>query len=131
MQKKAAQSTVRYYTPHATLAALGIKLRSLKLLAPVQQMVVIPQKTIKHRPMDKLTNAFIAILSGAHGLVEVNTRVCPDVALQRAFGRETCADQSLVQTTLNACTAETVRQMEQAALGAMILSICGGFRVEA
>ena len=35
MQKKAAQSTVRHYTPHATLAALGIKLRSIKLLAPV------------------------------------------------------------------------------------------------
>jgi len=114
MQKKAAQSTVRHYTPHATLAALGIKLRSIKLLAPVQQTVVIPQKMIKHRPMDKLTDAFIAILSGAHGLVEVNTRVRSDVALQRAFGRSSCADQSLVQTTLNACTAQTVQHVEQA-----------------
>ncbi len=114
MQKKAARSTVRHFTPHATLAALGIKLRSIKLLAPVQQTVIIPQKTIKHRPMDKLTDAFIAILSGAHGLVEVNTRVRSDVALQRAFGRSSCADQSLVQTTLNACTAQTVQQMEQA-----------------
>ena len=114
MKKKAQAATARRFTSCATLAALGIKLRSMKLLAPIQQTVVIPQKTIKHRPMDKLTDAFIAILSGAHGLVEVNTRVCPDVALQRAFGRETCADQSLVQTTLNACTAETVQQMEQA-----------------
>ncbi len=114
MQKKAARSTVRHFTPHATRAALGIKLRSMKLLAPIQRTVVIPQKTIKHRPMDKLTDAFIAILSGAHGLVEVNTRVRSDMALQRAFGRECCADQSLVQTTLNACTTETVQQMEQA-----------------
>ena len=96
MQKKAQAKAARRFTPHATLAALGIKLRSMKLLAPVQQTVVIPQKTIKHRPMDKLTDAFIAILSGAHGLVEVNTRVRSDVALQRAFGRSSCADQSLV-----------------------------------
>lgn len=113
MQKKDVRATVRQFTPRATLAALGIKLRSMKLLAPVQHTVVIPQKTIKHQPINKLMDAFIAILSGAHGLVEVNTRVRGDVALQRAFGRSSCADQSLVQTTLNACTLETVRQMEQ------------------
>ncbi len=51
--------------------------------------------------MDKLMDAFMAILSGAHGLLEVNTRVRCDVALQRAFGRECCAEQSLVQMTLS------------------------------
>jgi hypothetical protein len=34
--------------------------------------------------------------------------------LQRAFGRSRCAEQSVVQDTLNACTAENVEQMEQA-----------------
>jgi hypothetical protein len=37
-----------------------------------------------------------------------------DPALQTAFGREACAEQSVVQRTLDACSATTVKQMEQA-----------------
>ena len=33
--------------------------------------------------------------------------------MQAAFGRTACAEQSVVQQTLDACTAENVRQMEQ------------------
>src|SRR5260221_12008096 len=55
-----------------------------------------------------------ARLSGAGGLVEINQRLRADPALQRAFGREACAEQSVVQGMLNACTAENVKQMEQA-----------------
>lgn len=57
---------------------------------------------------------FIAILAGAHGLVEVNTRLRADPALQRAFGRNACAEQSVIQETLDACSPENVTQMEQA-----------------
>jgi hypothetical protein len=46
--------------------------------------------------------------------VEVNQRVRSDPALQAAFGRSGCAEQSVVQDTLDACTAENVTQMEQA-----------------
>jgi len=56
----------------------------------------------------------ISMLAGAHGLVEINTRLRADVGLQRAFGRSRCAEQSVVQDTLNASTAEHVKQMEQA-----------------
>lgn len=56
----------------------------------------------------------IAILAGAHGIVEVNTRLRSDRALQRAFGRSTCAEQSSIQDTLDACTSENVQQMQQA-----------------
>lgn len=55
-----------------------------------------------------------ARLSGAHGLVEINSRLRADPVLQRAFGRCRCAEQSVVQRTLDACTATTVKQMEQA-----------------
>jgi hypothetical protein len=72
------------------------------------------QKSIRHTPFQKLTDAFIAILAGAHGLAEVNTRVRSDEALQRAFGREACAEQSVVQETLNACTGLNVQQMQHA-----------------
>jgi hypothetical protein len=56
----------------------------------------------------------ISILAGAHGLVEINTPLRAEVGLQRAFGRSRCAEQSVVQDTLNASTAEHVKQMDQA-----------------
>jgi len=102
------------FTGSASLAAVGIKLAELKLFEPIAQQVQIAQKTIKDRPSDKLYDAFISILAGAHGLVEINTRLRADVGLQRAFGRSRCAEQSVVQDTLNACTAENVEQMQHA-----------------
>jgi len=107
-------STVQHYTPHATLAALGLKLQSLQLFSAVEQTVKIRQKSIKHKPVEKLYDAFVTILAGAHGLSEVNTRLRSDLALQRAFGRTNCAEQSVVQRTLDACTEENVAQMQQA-----------------
>lgn len=50
----------------------------------------------------------------AEGLPEINTRVRTDAALQRAFGRNSCAEQSVVQETLDACTSENVCQMKRA-----------------
>jgi hypothetical protein len=104
----------QHFSPRATLAAFGLRVRSLKFFETIATHVRIKQKTVRHTPMEKLTDAFIAILSGAHGLCEINTRVRSDQALQRAFGRTSCAEQSVVQETLDACTAENVRQMERA-----------------
>jgi hypothetical protein len=114
MKKSQAASAARLYTPRATLCALGLKVRSLKLFDTLAEHVRIRQKTIRHTPLEKLQDAFIAILAGAHGLVEVNTRVRSDAALQHSFGREACAEQSVVQETLDRCTGENVRQMEEA-----------------
>lgn len=114
MKKSPAASVARHYTPRATLCALGVKVRSLKLFDTIDERVRIRQKTIRHTPVEKLQDAFIAILAGAHGLVEVNTRVRSDAALQCSFGRMSCAEQSVVQETLSACTSENVRQMEEA-----------------
>src|SRR5437764_12929079 len=105
---------IKQFTGCATLAAIGIKLRELGVFQPIKQSVQIAQKTIKDSPADKLYDALISLLAGAHGLVEINTRLRADGALQRAFGRSRCAEQSVVQDTLNACTAENVQQMEQA-----------------
>jgi hypothetical protein len=114
MMKKSCPIAARLYTPRATLCALGVKVRSLKVFETIAEHVRIRQKTIRHTPVEKLQDAFIAILAGAHGLVEVNTRVRSDEALQRAFGRQACAEQSVVQETLDRCSAENVRQMEEA-----------------
>jgi Transposase DDE domain group 1 len=109
-----SQDMTQHYTPHATLAAIGIKIHSLKLFDTIKKHVFIKQKTIRHTPIEKLNDAFIAILAGAHGLCEINTRLRSDESLQRAFGRSSCAEQSVVQQTLNACTARNVAEMQQA-----------------
>lgn len=114
MKKSHPITDTRLYTPRATLCVIGLKIRSLKLFDTIAEHVHIRQKTIKHTPLEKLQDAFIAILSGAHGLVEVNTRVRSDSALQRAFGRSGCAEQSVVQETLSACTQQNVVEMEEA-----------------
>ncbi len=101
-------------TAHASLAALGLKLRQLNLFGPIRERVRIPQKTVRYAPADKLYDTFIALLAGAHGLVEINRVLRADPALQAAFGRAACAEPSVVQDTLDACTAENVSQLEQA-----------------
>ncbi len=106
--------TQHHFTACASLAALGVQIKRLDLFGPIRERVQIEQKTLKHSPIDKLYDAFISLLAGAGGLVEINSRLRADSALQAAFGRTACADQSLVQRTLNTCTAENVTQMEQA-----------------
>jgi len=114
MKNQPPATSPRLYSPRATLCAIGIKLRALKFFDPIAEHVHVRQKTVKHTPVEKLTDAFIAILAGAHGLSEINTRVRADAALQRSFGRSSCAEQSVVQETLDACTVENVRQMKHA-----------------
>jgi hypothetical protein len=106
--------TTTHFSPAASLAALGAKMRELNLFGPIRDRVQIKQKTVKHAPSDKLYDALISLLAGAHGVVEINTRLRTDPGLQRAFGRTACAEQSVVQETLDACTVENVTQLHQA-----------------
>ena len=112
--KKKQVTTQKHYSPRAVLVAMGAKIRALNLLQPIEDLVKIRQKTVKYSPVQKLMDGLITILAGAHGLSEINTRLRSDPALQRAFGRSGCAEQSVVQETLDACSATNVKQMEQA-----------------
>lgn len=112
--KQCITNVTTHFTPAASLAAVGIKLQQLKLFAPIEQQVQIKQKTIKYSPIQKLSDSFITLLAGAHGMVEINTLLRADHSLQAAFGREACAEQSVVQQTLDACTSDNVAQMEEA-----------------
>jgi hypothetical protein len=104
----------QHSSPCASLAAIGVQIQHLDLFAPIRQTVRIAQKTVKYTPQDKLYDALITILAGAHGIVEVNTRLRADLPLQRAFGRSGCAEQSVVQQTLDRATSQNVREMQQA-----------------
>lgn len=109
-----SENVKAYFSSRAALAAIGRKVNRIKLFEPVSQQVKIAQKTVKYSPSEKLMDAFITLLAGAQGLVEVNKRLKADAGLQRAFGRRGCAEQSVVQDTLDACNAENAVQMHQA-----------------
>jgi hypothetical protein len=49
MRKKSPKNSGRH-SPRAALAAVGLKVNSLKLLEPVKQKVVILQKSLRHTP---------------------------------------------------------------------------------
>jgi len=88
-------------TAFGPLCLLGHLLTQEGVLEPLSG-VKITQKTVRHSPTHKLTDALVGILSGCKALYQTNVRVRPDVPLWRAFGRERCADQSTIQRTLNA-----------------------------
>jgi hypothetical protein len=102
------------HSKRASLAAVGIQMRRWRIWETVGKHVRIKQKVIRHTPLDKLLDAFINILAGGQGLVETNKNVRADPGLQRAFGRERCAEQSTISDTINASTEENVEQMRQA-----------------
>ena len=102
------------YSPRASLAIVGMCSQQMDIWGMLGKQVKIQQKTITHTPLQKLQDAFINILAGGHGIVEINRRVKTDSSLLVAFGRQNCADQSGVSSTLNACQPENVMQMRQA-----------------
>jgi hypothetical protein len=102
------------FSARASLVAYGVRFRHMGIWKTVCHRVKIKQKKRQHTPLEKLLDALINILAGGAGLVEINTRVRPDPAVQRAFGRSSCAEQSTISDTLNACTAETAKHMRQA-----------------
>lgn len=102
-----------YPTGRASLVAIGTLVKQQRILEPLRQKVQIEQKVVRHTPTDKLIDALIGMLAGGESMVEVNTKVRSDVALQRAFGRRGCAEQSTIQDTLDHCSAENVAQLEQ------------------
>ncbi len=102
------------FSGRASLVALGVYFQQLKLWPVVVEHVKIKQKVLQHMPTDKLLDCFINILAGGTGVVEVNTRVRNDLALQAAFGRDKCAEQSTISDTLSACTEENIGQFQEA-----------------
>ncbi|MBI3693612.1 MAG: transposase [Acidobacteria bacterium] len=70
--------------------------------------------TVRYTPIEKLYDCFIGILAGAQGIADINRVLRADPALQAAFGRTACAEQSTLQDTLDACTPQTIAQLEVA-----------------
>jgi hypothetical protein len=107
-----SKSTI-LHTGRASLCALGESLRRQCFFAPLREQLRIAQKTVRHRPVDKSLDAMVSLLCGAKTIAQSNLTVRTDPAVQRAFGRPGCADQSMMARTLRACTGENVAQLER------------------
>jgi hypothetical protein len=80
----------------------------------MREQLKIKQKSLKYTPLAKIQSAFLNILSGATTMVELNKNVRADQMLYQAFGLEECAEQSVVQQTLDNCTSENIEQAQRA-----------------
>jgi hypothetical protein len=100
-------------TGRASLCAFGEYLRRHCFFAPVREQVQIPQKTVRYRPTDKLLDGLLGMLCGAKTISQSNSTIRLDPAVQRAFGRTGCAEQSAIARTLQACRTEEVTQLER------------------
>lgn len=108
MSKSTTMSTGR-----ASLCALGEYLRRRCFFAPLMEQVKIAQKVVKYRPIEKLLDGLLGMLCGAKTIAQSNVTIKVDPAVQRAFGRKGCAEQSTIARTLHACTADNVAQLER------------------
>jgi hypothetical protein len=100
-------------TCFAPLGVLGYCLTQTQFLAPVWAELQLPLKTVDHAPAAKLLDLVVSILAGCRAIAQVNTRLRPDVALARAWGRECFADQSTLTRTLDAFSATQVAQLRR------------------
>ena len=100
-------------TSRASLCALGEYLKRHCFFAPLREQVQMPQKTVRYRPIDKLLDGLWGMLGGAKTLSQSHVTIRVDPAVQRAFGRTGCAEQSPMARTLPASTAETVDQLSR------------------
>ncbi len=105
----------------ASLAALAPVIEAKDIFAPIYEQVTIDQKQLLYSPRvrshannDKLIFVVLGILSGTQYMFDINVKLRPDKPLLNAFGYEGCADQSVIQDTLDACVEENVIQLEQA-----------------
>jgi len=110
---QSSTSLTNLFSPHASLAALAAQLSARGIFDLVRQTVHIAQKTVKDSPEDKLIDILLTLLAGAQSLVQINTLLRSDPALQRSIGGQRCCEQSVAQQTLDAATTQNVEQMQQ------------------
>lgn len=100
-------------TSRASLCALGEYLKRHGFFAPLREQVHIPQKMVRYRPVEKVLDGLLGILCGAKTIAQSNGTIRLEPAVQRAFGRTGCAEQSTIARTLQASTVETVAQLSR------------------
>lgn len=111
-RKRTFRRKQKGHSQHASLAGLAPVIEARGIFLPIHSNVQIPQKTVFYRPTDKLVFATLGIISGIETVSDINTTLRVDRALLTAFGYPSCAEQSVIQETLDACTEKNVLQLE-------------------
>jgi hypothetical protein len=113
-KRKKSKKKIQANSAHASLCALAPVVTDKEIFEPIHEKVQIPQKKVFYRPTDKLVFVVLGVVSGCEAVFDLNQSLRVDRPLLRAFGYEKCADQSVIQDTLNAATGENVQQLEDA-----------------
>ena len=112
--RKNVNGKIEAHSEHSSLCALAPVIVEKEVFEPIHQNVEIKQKTLIYRPTDKLVFVTLGIMAGSETVYDINHTLRVDLPLLQAFGYEQCADQSVIQETLNACRPENVVQLEAA-----------------
>ena len=99
-------------TAHASLAGFAPLIESTGIFDKIHQQVEIPQKQLVYRPTDKLIFVVLGLFVGCEHIDEINHRLRPDKVLLSGFGYDSCADQSVIQDTLDGCVDANVIQLK-------------------
>lgn len=102
-----------YETQFVPLAVLGYCLTRTDFFAPLRD-VNLNIKTIQHAPEQKLQDLLVSMLANCSSIKQSDLRIRPDLVLAQAWGREQFAEQSSLADTLDAFSAQTVKQLCQA-----------------
>lgn len=100
-------------TAFAPLGVVGYCLTRTGFLAPVWSCLQPLQKVVDYPASVKLTGVLVSILAGCRSILQVNTRIRPDLALAQAWGCESIADQSTLARTLDSFTPDHVAQLRR------------------
>jgi len=100
-------------TGFAPLGVLGYCLTRTQFLTSVWADLELSLKTVKHVPSAKLLDLIVSILAGCRAISQINTRIRPDIALARAWGRKRFAEQSNLARTLDIFTTAQVAQLRR------------------
>jgi hypothetical protein len=100
-------------TNFAPVGVLGYCLMRTGFLSPIWAELELGLKTVDHAPEAKLLDIVVSVLTGCRAISQVNTRLRPDIALARAWGRGRFADQSMLARTLDAFGPGQVAQLRQ------------------
>lgn len=104
----------KWASGRASLGLVAQQIKRMRLWETIADRVVIRQKKVSYEPSDKLKVAWINMLCGNKGLVQINNHVRPERAIWQMFGLRACAEQSTVSRTLAACDQASVEGMREA-----------------
>jgi hypothetical protein len=98
----------------ATWAALGRPRQPRQLFGPVRAPGPMAPQPVPQTPLQTWSEALSAIVAGAHGRVDITPRRRAAPGVPAAWGRQACAEPSVVPATRDACPAPQVAPRPQA-----------------